>query len=85
MTAALAVLNASRSGASVASAKAAGTSFLKKRMLPSICSIAISVKMRTGEVRLARASSRKCGICFSRATSARSRSSAGAYLRFMIT
>ncbi len=42
-------------GGSLASAKAAGTSCWKKLMMPGNCSMAISVEMRGGFLRLARA------------------------------
>ena len=42
---------------SASAGKAAGTSFWKKLMRPSICSSAISVKMRGGFLRFLRASS----------------------------
>ena len=84
ITALLDVANSASSTLSVTSANAAVTSSLKKRMLPSICSIAISVKMRAGLSRFLRPSSRNVGIFFSRAISDFSRSAGGANFRFMI-
>src|SRR6202011_2435879 len=63
--------------------KAAGTSFWKKLTRPSICSSAISVKMRGGFLRFLRASAKTCGICFSRSTVARRRVLVGAKGRSM--
>ena len=83
MTAALDCANSALSAGSCASAKAAGTSCWKKLMMPGSCSMAISVKMRGGFWRLACASARTRGICFSRAIRERRRSSAGANLRSM--
>ena len=62
MTSPLVVRNSSSSGLSVTSANAAVTSFLKKLMLPSICSMAISVNTLTGDVRFLRPSSRNAGM-----------------------
>ena len=61
MTAALVLANSALAAGSVASLKARGTSFWKKLMMPSICSSAISVKMRGGFLRFLRASTKTCG------------------------
>ncbi len=85
MTPAFVCANSLSSALSVTSANAAVTSFLKKAMLPSICSMATSVKIFAGAVRFVRPSSRNAGIFFSRSTSDFNRSAAGANFRFMIT
>ncbi len=85
MTAALVCANSAFSAGSFASAKACGTSCWKKLMMSGSCSMAISVKMRGGFFRFARAAASSAGICFSRAMSERRRSSGGANLRSIST
>ena len=84
MTAAFDVLNSSRSALSLTAANAPGTAVLKNSRLPSSCSIAICVRICGGLSRFYLASASAAGIAFSRAISARSRSSGGANARLIM-